>query len=373
MLRPIRLILTAILLLAGPHLLAEPMHDETLHITKAGLLFDVTLSAQLYTPPGTGPFPLIVINHGKQPGNAALQKDQAYYFQAKQFVERGYAVLVPTREGFGSSGGTYQEVKCDQTRTGELQAVDITLSINAIRTRPEIDSHHIVVIGQSAGGLATMALAEQLPAGVVGLIDMAGGIRNEKCPQWSQGVVAAFARYGSQATVPVLMMYGENDSFWGPGLDLPQAIFNAYRQGDGQTTFVDTGVFKKDSHRVFPDPEGMAIWGPAFQTFFSQLHLPFDIKYRLGSADAGAVDVDEVAAVPTTSTVCKSLYLSRFLATAPKQHRAFALSDNGRCGYATGGSVSERALEYCQAANGENCKLYAVDDQVVWPSAPQAH
>ncbi|WP_408218999.1 hypothetical protein [Paraburkholderia dilworthii] len=44
-----------------------------------------------------------------------MQQDDFFYLQAIEFVRRGYAVVVPTREGFGSSGGTYFRVNCNFT------------------------------------------------------------------------------------------------------------------------------------------------------------------------------------------------------------------------------------------------------------------
>lgn len=368
LLRPVWLALATVLLLLQPAA-AAAMRDDTLKIDKRVGLFTIELSARLFTPPGPGPFALVVINHGKAPGNAHLQKDQPYYFQAREFVKRGYAVLVPTREGFGSSGGNYRSVRCDAGQTGERQADDIELAIDYARTLPYLDTHHIVVIGQSVGGLATLALGKRHPPGVVGLIDMAGGIRFEQCAGWQQSDIAAFADYGAQSRIPVLMMYGDNDAYWGPGPDLPRSLYQAYHDAGGNAQFVDYGEFKHNSHSTFSDPEGMPLWEPSFRAFFASLNLPFDERVSLRSGDAGHTDIEDSDAIPAVSPQCRSLYRTGFLGTDPKVHRAYAISGDGHCGYANGDDAEATAKANCARYAKQACATYATDETVIYHRA----
>jgi pimeloyl-ACP methyl ester carboxylesterase len=49
--------------------------------------------------------PWLVLNHGR-PSSGALQMGRQRYSQnSKYFVEKGFLVLVPTRVGYGPSGG----------------------------------------------------------------------------------------------------------------------------------------------------------------------------------------------------------------------------------------------------------------------------
>ena len=65
----------------------------------------------VFRPPGAGPFPLAVINHGstqnelRRAGYAAPQ----YTALTEWLVAHGYAVAVPQRPGHGKTGGTYYE------------------------------------------------------------------------------------------------------------------------------------------------------------------------------------------------------------------------------------------------------------------------
>ena len=83
------------------------------------------------------------------------------------------------------------------------------------------------------------------------------------------------------------------------------------------------------------------------------------------------VKVDNVDALPTTSFRSKLLYRDWLTKTSP---RAFALAADGSA-YRTWGvttdptvpqDVPERALHRCIKAGKQGCKLYAVDNSVVW-------
>jgi dienelactone hydrolase len=355
---------------------AAGMRDEIVKVTKSHGLFGVKLTARIYTPPGDGSFPLIVINHGKANGNPAFQKDRGYYFQARAFVQRGYAVIVPTRQGFGSSGGLYADGGCNIAETGRLQADDIEAAIGYAKSLPYVDAAHIVVIGQSQGGLATMALGERNLPGVVGLINMAGGMRRERCIDWERADVDAYAQYGAKSEAPSLWMYGDNDSYWGQ--TLPKAMHDAYVAAGGRAEWVDYGVFGSDSHQTFASRSGMPLWLPAYARFFAALGLPFEAHSLRGegagadgAGPAGAgPDVEDLDAVPVTGAG-KGLYAA-FLDADPRAHRAFAVSPDGHCGYAVGDDAARLALAHCATHTQAACELYAVDQQVVYRHAAHA-
>ena len=67
------------------------------------------LEARVYRPAGTGPFPLVTINHGApRPGTDVQQARPGFAAAARWFVRRGFAVVVPMRRGYGHSGGMVQ-------------------------------------------------------------------------------------------------------------------------------------------------------------------------------------------------------------------------------------------------------------------------
>lgn len=76
-------------------------------VPKPGVMFSLELETTIFKPPGDGPFPLVVINHGKALGKPAFQSRARYLAQSAEFVKRGYVVALPMRQGFSKSGGAY--------------------------------------------------------------------------------------------------------------------------------------------------------------------------------------------------------------------------------------------------------------------------
>jgi hypothetical protein len=80
--------------------------------------------------------------------------------------------------------------------------------------------------------------------------------------------------------------------------------------------------------------------------------------------------VDSVRSVPHLSERRRETY--RNFLNQPKP-RAVAISEDGAIGWASDVYKPQRAaLRFCQrsAAPGRPCRLYAVDDTVVWAEAP---
>ena len=117
-----------------------------------------SLQTTVFRPHGAGPFPLLIINHGKEAGEPRHQARDRFIFMATAFVKRGYAVLVPMRRGFADSTGRYADFGCDMTANGYAQAGDIRDTVAFARQQDWIDPGRIVVAGQSYGGLATSRL-----------------------------------------------------------------------------------------------------------------------------------------------------------------------------------------------------------------------
>ena len=173
----------------------------------------------LFKPPGDGPFPLLVMNHGKDRGASHQQARDRFLAMSREFVRRGYAVAVPMRKGFAGSTGNYSDYGCNMKDNGQRQADDVEAALNTLVTLPWIDREHILIAGQSYGGLATIAFGTRSYPGVRGLLNFAGGLRidGNSC-DWKRALVSAFANYGAQSSLPSLWFYGENDSFFDPAI-----------------------------------------------------------------------------------------------------------------------------------------------------------
>jgi dienelactone hydrolase len=341
--------------------------NEHIVLIPAGKNHQARLETTVFQPNGPGPFPLIVINHGKDPGHPNLQPRDRFYHMAHAFVERGYAVMVPMRQGFANSTGSYQDHGCDMTANGYAQAEDIQDTLDYARGQKTIDADRIVVAGQSYGGLATMALGTQDLRGVRGLINFAGGLRDDSngCG-WRSSLVSAFAEYGSQNKVPSLWMYGRNDSLFGP--ELVARMHDAFEQAGGSAKLVEYAPFKRDSHGMLASRDGEKVWLADTMQFLQKVGMPTQVLYQVPEPPVpqatNFAGIEDVEAVPFLSENGKRAYKEYLTKMTP---RAFAISANGGWCWAEEGEDPEaRALAACSAKSDKPCRLYSVDEHVVW-------
>jgi dienelactone hydrolase len=331
----------------------------------------VELETTIYKPPGDGPFPLVVMNHGKERGDPKYQRRDRFLVLSKEFVKRGYAVVIPMRRGFSKSTGGYLEDGCNMTNNGRLQANDLQGSLEYFTQQPWVDKNRIIVAGQSYGGLTTMAFGTHGFPGVKGLINFAGGLRVDggSC-NWQGALVTAFAEYGSKNTLPSLWFYGQNDSFFNH--DVATRLHNAYVTAGGNAKLVAYGPFKSDAHGMVSSRDGVKIWWPETEMFLRQIGMPTEEvvaiadKPRMPRTNYAAIDnVDAIPYLKDSGREAYRVFLSKSLP------RAFAVSPTGEWSWAEeGDDPIERVLAGCQASSGQSCKLYAVDDYVVWSDNP---
>nr|WP_229423691.1 CocE/NonD family hydrolase [Massilia frigida] len=325
------------------------------------------MQTTVFRPNGAGPFPLLIINHGKESGEPRKQVRERFIYMATAFVKRGYAVLVPMRRGFAGSTGNYADHGCNMTANGYAQVSDVRDTIDFARRQNWVDPGRIVVAGQSYGGLATIALGTREVPGVRGLINFAGGLRDDadRC-DWRAQLVHAFATYGASNKIPSLWMYGVNDSLFGP--DLVARMHAAFERAGGKARLVEFGAFKRDAHGMAASRDGAGIWWRETERFLQQIGMP--TSEVVAVADAPSVPktdfarVDDIAAVPYLSENGRAAYREYLHKMTP---RAFAVSPSGAwCWAEEGEDPHARALAACARTSGQPCQLYSVDDYVVW-------
>ena len=118
------------------------------------------------------------------------------------------------------------------------------------------------------------------------------------------------------------------------------------------------GPAREDGHSGLT--RDMDHWLPVVDAFLTQLGFS-QPAIVTSPAASGFAAVDAVAAVPV-GTSGKAAY-AKFLEMAVP--RAFAVSNKGGFGLASGDYAAGRALGNCQRY-GNPCALYAVDGDVVW-------
>ena len=355
--------------------LAQASLPEDVVMVKKPGLFTLEMEMTVYRPAGNGPLPLVVINHGKESGDPRFQGRARFPAAARFFLSRGYLVALPMRQGFSKSSGSYIGGGCNVESNGVVQAEDVKAAITYLVEQGSADPSKILVIGQSHGGLTTMAFGATAHPGVLGLVNFAGGLRQETCPGWESVLARAFGNYGKKTKIPSLWFYGDNDSYWSK--DTWQAMHARYSEGvspNGATAqMVAFGTFVVDAHSMFGHPKGRAIWEPEMQKFLDQLGLPSGVvnpQFALAGTPVRPpasqfAPVSQIDAVPFLKESGRKGY-ERFL--TGETPRAFAVSPSGAWGLALAREDSlARALSNCNKNTPKlDCKLYAVDEDVVW-------
>jgi len=337
----------------------------------------VQLETTIFKPPGDGPFPLVVMNHGKALGNPHSQGRDRFVVLSREFVKRGYAVVIPMRKGFSHSTGEYADQGCNMTAHGQVQADDLEGVLEYMRTMSWVDKNRIVIAGQSYGGLTALAFGTRNFPGVRGLINFAGGLRMHggDC-RWETSLVKAFADYGSRTALPSIWFYGANDQHFSP--QLAARMYDAYTQAGGHAKLIAYGPFKSDAHGMSGSRDGVKIWWPETEKFLKELGMPTEPVVALSDEikipRTDYASIDDVNAIPYLHESGREQYKVFLSKPFP---RAFALSSTGAWSWAEDGDDPvEQVLAECQKNSTQPCKLYAVDDYVVWsgdhPSATMA-
>ena len=141
-----------------------------------------SLVATTFHPPGAGPFPLVVLNHGS-PGSLWERQSMGRYRplpQIREFTKRGFAVIVPMRRGYGDTGGPWAErfgacIAPDYYRAARESEKDVIAAVEFAQALPFVKADRVILVGQSAGGIAAIAAASANPPGVIGVVNFSGG------------------------------------------------------------------------------------------------------------------------------------------------------------------------------------------------------
>ena len=207
------------------------------------------------------PRPILIIGHGRAADPVARAKAgrMTYITNARWFAQMGFLVAVPTRIGYGVTGGEDAEDTGDCSRKnyppGYTAAAVQTLKVlDVLRQRPDVHPDRTIVMGQSFGGAMAITVAAQNPPGVQAAINFAGGgggnpttKPQDPCAAWA--LERMFAGYGKTARIPTLWVYTENDQWMGP--KHPRAWFEAYKAQGGVGAFVLFPPHGKDGHGLF--------------------------------------------------------------------------------------------------------------------------
>ena len=256
-----------------------------------------------FVPQGPGPFPVVVFSHGRASGadgrarvDVGVSKAQLHYWLAK-----GVAVVSPVRPGYGeSTGGDVEDsgVHHDNAgrctgrpnfrKTADAAVLTVSATLAWLRDQPWADAHDVLLVGQSVGGLTTVAAGSLGLPGVVGYINFAGGTGGN--PEKSPGVScdpgqlkSLYGDFGKTTRVPNLWVYAMNDQYWGP--DEPVEWQAAFAKGGSATTFFHApAVADGDGHGL--SRHDQALWAPAVDEFLARVPFPGKAAIAAGAPAA---------------------------------------------------------------------------------------
>ncbi len=260
------------------------------------------------------PRPVLVINHGRagDPASRAALGRARYTDNARWFAKFGFIVAVPTRIGYGVTGGEDVEYSgpCSSPNYGPgftAAAVQVLAVLEHLRARPDVAPDRAVVVGQSYGGASSIAVAALMPTGVQAAINFAGGSGGNpqgspRRPCQPNRLERTFGGYGRTARMPTLWLYTENDLYFGP--KYPREWFEAFRDTGGTGEFHQFPPHGEDGHTLFTSHP--ATWQPVVEDFLrrqgiTRLDPPAAAPAASSAAPASAASAASAASLPETS------------------------------------------------------------------------
>ncbi len=227
--------------------------------------------------------PFVLLLHGRPIGAPARRRMGLVQFPAAQdwLARLGYFVVVPTRVGYGVTGGPDVEAtgpcRDKHFASGIAPVVAQTRQLlAALRKRySQVDWSRGLVLGDSFGGIAALAVAAARLPGVLGVVNISGGdggdsVRHPYRPCGAWRMASTIDAYGRKARVPSLWMYSRNDGFW--GRVWPLRWFDAYVDAGGIARFMELPADKNNGHFIFT--RNLPDWQPGFTAFAAGLGLP---------------------------------------------------------------------------------------------------
>ena len=203
---------------------SQSVASQTVEISSGAL----RLKALFWIPPGPGPFPAVLFNHGSGGADAAhtagLPMTEAAEKLGPLFTKHGYAFLFLFRRGQGLSANQApfmqnvlqgEEASKGKEARQHLQFIlltteqldDVIAALSFLKTVPRIDAKRIAVMGHSFGGQLTLLAAERDPTVRAAITFAAAADSWGRSAELREQLLTAVR----QATAPIMLIQAEND------------------------------------------------------------------------------------------------------------------------------------------------------------------
>ena len=230
------------------------------------------LKGFLFVPPGDGPFPCMVYNHGS--GLVEGHEDNAAPGVAILLNSWGIACFFPHRRGYGFSPGPDWRSECSapafspeynaqlvQRLAGESD--DVLAAFTYLATLPEIAPTRIGVMGSSFGGVNTLLAAAREPRFRCA-IEFAGAAMN-----WDRNptIAAYMLDQARLVRIPIFFAQAANDFSVRPTNEIAAALAGTRVPFEAKI-YPAFGHTPNEGH--FLAGRGPLVWGPDMRRFLEK-------------------------------------------------------------------------------------------------------
>lgn len=230
------------------------------------------LRGWLHLPPGPGPFPCVITNHGS--GIDQGTEDTSRPGTASLLMSWGIASFLPHRRGYGDSEGPAWRADvpspsgtpaydAELTRRLDAESDDILAALDVVASLPEIDATHIAVMGSSFGGVTTLLAASKTDRFTCA-IDFAGAAMN-----WDKAAAlrALMTQAALRLTMPLFLIQAANDYSIRPTQELAAALASSAVTFQSRI-YPDFGVNHHEGHLL--ESRGPTIWAEDVRRFLER-------------------------------------------------------------------------------------------------------
>ena len=350
----------------------QDLVEERTFLTYKGPKGTFKLEALVVRPSkADGRLPIALITHGKNlkaEENQGLRAD-LFLAQARDFAARGWLSVVVIRRGYGlsdgipgvSRGAAYMSCQnADLVRGFDIEADDLDAALKVIAARPDADGSRVIAVGQSLGGGTVLAFAARNPAGLIGVVNVSGGVwrtdgNGGVCD--FDALTSAMATFGSRTRVPTLWLYAENDSLFPP--DVVARMHAAYTEAGGRAKLWTFPPIMHDGHNLFADFSGRVKWLRAVDRFMQANHMPNanlarvqEVMNATKLADSARPVVEEYFSTPMPKLL---------VVTASRKSAYWVANPSDITG------ARKRVLANCSKKSGANCTVVMENNGLVRP------
>ena len=230
------------------------------------------IEAYVYKPEGTGPFPVVIYNHGSPGGHE--REERPFVYVGEMLTHRGYVVIVPERRGYGKADGpTFGEAIGEDRGPRFVARVqeetdDVLAVVEFLKALPYADTKRVAVMGWSIGGIVSVLAASRSSAFRV-VVDQAGGALT-----WDQShaMQQALKEAAAKIRIPLQGMVAKKDR---TTESVKTVVHEAEEHGATAKLIVYPAFAPRDAGGVPPGhmifgKEGWKIWEGDLQEFLSK-------------------------------------------------------------------------------------------------------